>query len=208
MAYILGFIGADGYINKGESFVRIALKERDVDILEKIKNEVDFTGDIVKSMQKCGDKKFPIVTLCIYSKYAVKDLISLGIVNNKSFIVNMDNIPKEYMIDFIRGYFDGDGTVGEQFSKKSKATMLRARMCSGSEKLLIQTVNHLEELGVKKVKVRKDKEKELYNIEYSQKASKSIYELFYNDDSLIYLDRKKVKFDSILMKMEQQKHTY
>lgn len=205
MGYILGFIGADGYIGKNNSFIRISLQESDIDILNKIKNELEFTGEISKTNQKNSFGEYPIATLCIYSKYVVNDLIKLGIENNKSFTVNMDNIPYEYKIDFIRGYFDGDGSIGEQWSKTSKTPMLRTRICSGSEKLLRQIVEHLESLGVKRVNVRKDKRKELYNIEYSQNASKKIYELFYEDRELISLDRKRFKFIEILNK---QKNTH
>lgn len=130
----------------------------------------------------------------------VKDLIDLGIVNKKSFILTMDKIPDEFKLDFIRGYFDGDGTIGEQWTTKSKTPMMRTRFCSGSKTLANQIVDHLETLGVNRVNVRKDSRKELYNIEYSQNASKKIYELFYGDSSLIYLNRKKNKFDSIIEK--------
>lgn len=205
MAYILGFIGADGYINKNNSFVRISLQRGDIDILDKIKNEIDFTGEVSKSTHRIGDMEYPTATLCIYSKYMVKDLIELGIVNSKSFTITMDKIPYEYRLDFIRGYFDGDGSVGEQWTKSSKIPMLRARICSGSEKLLRDMVNHLEELGVKRVNVRKDSRKELYNIEYSQNSSKRIYELFYDDKTLIFLDRKRNKFEEVLRK---QKNTH
>lgn len=198
MAYIVGFLSADGYIGKDNSFFRIALQEGDIDILEKIKEEIGYTGEIKKTKHKVNEKEFPTATLIVSSKYVVNDLVKIGIENNKSFTTNMDNVPDEYRLDFIRGYFDGDGTVGEQWTKKSKIPMLRVRICSGSEKMLIQIVEHLEKLGVKRVKTHKDPRRNLYDIAYSQNASKQIYKLFYEDESLICLDRKKEKFKDIL----------
>lgn len=48
MAYILGFIGADGSIDKNCIFMKITLQENDIDILEKIKDKIEFTGKISK----------------------------------------------------------------------------------------------------------------------------------------------------------------
>lgn len=47
-------------------------------------------------------------------------------------------------------------------------------------------------------KVRFRCRRNLYDIAYSQNASKQIYKLFYEDESLICLDRKKEKFKDIL----------
>ena len=66
----------------------------------------------------------------------------------------MDKVPSEYKLDFIRGYFDGDGSVGEQWTKKSKIPMLRTRFFSGSEKMMCQIVEELYKNGVPKVGVK------------------------------------------------------
>ena len=40
-----------------------------------------------------------------------RDLIELGGSENKSLTIKFPKVPKEYLSDFIRGYFDGDGCV-------------------------------------------------------------------------------------------------
>ena len=66
--------------------------------------------------------------------------------------------------------------------------------------MMLQVVEELYKHGVPKVNVRKAKNKNLYNIDYSQLSSKKIYNLFYTDNPEIFLKRKKEKFDNILKK--------
>lgn len=202
MAYILGFIGADGYIDKKETFLRIVLQRQDKQILEDIKRELQFTGTVRLGQAKNQTGIFDTSLLLVTSKYMVKDLINLGIVNKKSFILSMDKIPEEFKLDFIRGYFDGDGSVGEQWSKKSQTPMLRTRFFSGSKILMEEIQQYLTNLGVKTVNIRKDTRKELYILEYSQKASLQIYDLFYQNKELICLSRKKEKFESVINRQQ------
>ena len=199
MAYIVGFLSADGYISD-HGYLRITLQEQDIDLLYKINKELDSTYEIKTPMKKCGEKYYPSCELIIFSKHITEDLINIGVTQRKSLTVTMDKVPNEYKLDFIRGYFDGDGSVGEQWAKQSKTPMLRTRFCSGSEKMMVQIVEELHRHGVKKVNVRKSKGKNLYNIEYSQLASKKIYSLFYGDNPEIFLKRKREKFDKILKK--------
>lgn len=201
MAYIVGFLSADGYVsNKGT--LKITLQEKDIELLYKINKELESSYPVKKLLSKCGDKYHPSCELLINSKHMVNDLINIGVTQRKSFTIRMDDIPNKYRIDFIRGYFDGDGSVGEQWSKKSKKPMLRVRIFSGSQKLLYQIVQELYLFHVPMVNVRKSKGKELYNIEYSQKASEIIYNLFYGDNPEIYLTRKRIKFEEILEKQK------
>ena len=105
-AYFLGLLMADGYISTSERFVAVALKESDVEILNKFKESI-------KSEAPLGNKKNctqKILTLC--SKKLVNDLKNLGMTRNKTFTLKFPNIQKEYIRHFIRGYFDGDGYIG------------------------------------------------------------------------------------------------
>ena len=48
------------------------------------------------------------------SQKTVEDLKKLGCVENKSLILTFpteQQVPKEFVYDFIRGYFDGDGSI-------------------------------------------------------------------------------------------------
>lgn len=198
MAYILGFISADGCIKN--NCLKISLQHDDIKLLEDIKNKLKFTGNVKTEISKCKGKEYLTATLSIYSKYLVNTLKDLNITENKSLTINVKGIiPKEYELDFIRGYFDGNGSIGTQYptnSKglRSKTIQIRTRFFTGSKYMAEWIVDTLEKYGVRRVNIHKDTKKELYNIGYSTKASMLIYKLLYKDKEL-YLERKKIKFD-------------
>lgn len=198
MAYIVGFIGADGNISKYNR-LKITLQEQDKQILDDISKALSYSGEINSITIKLNGKVYKACELSIVSKYLAQSLIDIGITPRKSFTLSMSLIPNEYKLDFIRGYFDGDGSIGEQWAKRSKTPCMRVRFATGSETLAYEIVEELEKYGVKRVNISKSKDSQIYNIEYSQKASKKIYELFYKD-ATIFLQRKKDKFDSIIKK--------
>lgn len=106
MAYILGFFAADGsmYINPGGSRY-FSFYSNDLEILEKIRS-------LVESRNKISVRKSKrAYVLQIGSKKVFNDLLRLGLTRNKSKILQFPNIPNEFMRDFVRGYFDGDGNI-------------------------------------------------------------------------------------------------
>lgn len=201
MAYIVGFIAADGYISE-KGYLRISIQRRDRSLLEQINYEMESTYPIKDIVSKIGNREYLTSEICIHSVHLINDLIAIGITPRKSLTINMDYIPPKYRLSFTRGYFDGDGSIGEQKTKCSQIPMLRLRICSGSEKILHQIIEVFQTYGVKSVSVCKRKNRNLYEIAYSQNASKKIYDLFYGNGQTIYLERKKNKFDEIIKKQQ------
>jgi intein-encoded DNA endonuclease-like protein len=112
-AYILGFTYADGNVvqnHKIQQYVfRIGIC--DLDLLEDIKNELQYTGPLYYRPKRT-EKHKDLYTLQIISKKMVEDLIKLDCVPNKTFKIKcMPNISRDLIPHFIRGYFDGDGTI-------------------------------------------------------------------------------------------------
>ncbi len=104
MAYILGFLIADGNVVRDSQSVSIAQKEKY--ILEEIREELESNQPIYKN------KNTEVYILSINSQILKKDLIEIhGVKPNKSSTIEFPYVPKEYMSHFIRGYFDGDGFV-------------------------------------------------------------------------------------------------
>ena len=118
-AYFLGFIFADGWVvYKPESRnyeFGMELQSRDKYILEALNNEIGGVHNIVHKNPEirtikgvsanCGHED----CLRIYSKNIVEDLISHGIVPDKTHNYHIPSFPQEYFFDFLRGYIDGDG---------------------------------------------------------------------------------------------------
>ncbi len=104
--YILGFLYADGSINNG--CLSISLSKKDEEILEFIKNELEFGGNI----RTYSLKKHEYVRLSITSKKMINDLNNLGVIKNKTYeSKKLPTVSKEFLPHLIRGFFDGDGSI-------------------------------------------------------------------------------------------------
>jgi len=64
------------------------------------------------------------------------DLLMLGLQPNKSLIMELPNIPKNYFNFFLRGYFDGDGCVNIYQRKDVNSKVIQVIFVSGSNKFL------------------------------------------------------------------------
>ena len=125
-AYLLGWICSDGYIsrrNKGNSSDRIGLKlaAKDVEILNLFKQELSPDRKIYNETSIKNNKEFKSVKLEIPSNKIVNDLIKLGVCYNKTSKEKLPNIHFSLYPAFIRGYFDGDGSIS--ISKNNKSTV-------------------------------------------------------------------------------------
>lgn len=114
-AYWLGFMYADGYIvnnenRYGEDEFGITLAEDSLDSIEKFKASLKATNPIrYDNSKKVGQK---LVKLVMHSQKTVNDLIDKGVVKQKSLILQPPTkVPEELIHHFIRGFFDGDGSL-------------------------------------------------------------------------------------------------
>lgn len=113
-AYVLGFLYADGnnYVKGVHSYeVSIKLQAEDKIILEKFRDLLSplSTIDLVKDANVSG----VYYRLRINSKKLTQQLTKLGCVQAKSLILQFPNWLTNLKLQqhFIRGYFDGDGSL-------------------------------------------------------------------------------------------------
>lgn len=180
--YLIGFLAADGCIQKDGS-IKIGLSSIDKPFLEKIRNILHSNYPIRVYLTKDG---FSISEFIFRSENIKKKLAEYGIVNNKTKTFNFPyNLSKEFYIDFIRGYFDGDGTfcMAGQYR--------RASLCGYNQQFLQDVIDILElQYNIPKVKIQKDNRGNTYYFQYSQTSAKKLYELFYKNNPSLYLPRK------------------
>lgn len=103
-AYWLGFIHADGYLN--ERSLEIELKESDIRHLEKF---ADFIMETKRPTIHTRCKKTPTCRICLGCKRLVTKLKEIEVKSANIF----EKIPDELRLYFIRGLFDGDGSIGK-----------------------------------------------------------------------------------------------
>lgn len=106
-AYWLGFIYADGTIDKKRPILRIILHKKDKIILEKFKQFLNATHPVLEFSNQRETACFQIV-----SKKLIGRLNLLGVYPQKTKEIMFPYfLPEKYYSDFIRGYFDGDGSL-------------------------------------------------------------------------------------------------
>lgn len=202
MAWLLGFLAADGNVSKDKNIIKIALAEKDREILEKIKKLVDIENPI---SEYTNSKGYDVVSLSWSSKQHKKDLNKYGIIPNKTYKISPPyQLNKKYWIDYIRGYFDGDGSISLIKNPNERGNgNLRWQICSVKKDFLVWIVDFLyEEYEIPKVNVHCDNNRitPLYYFQYSSSATRKIYSILYTDNS-IFLKRKKLHFEEILKKV-------
>lgn len=110
-AYWLGFIVADGTISKDG--YKTSITSKDLEILEKFKAAIKSGHKIttVNTFDKRTNKNYKRYLIQICSKDFVKNIIKHGVTNRKSYTCDFPKIKNKYVLDFIRGLFDGDGSI-------------------------------------------------------------------------------------------------
>ena len=199
MAYVLGFIYADGniiYTKRNTWFWSIQITDKE--ILEKIKMEMCSSHVISERNNGFNHKK--IYRLQVGSKEMCNDLLRLGLTERKSKTILLPRIPKKYFPDFLRGYFDGDGGVwfGSKNKKiRSSVDVLSTYFTSGSEIFLVKLRDKLSKMGV--IGGSLVKKKRGFDLKYSIRDSLILYKIMYNRKGLsLFLNRKKDRFEKYM----------
>lgn len=122
-AYTLGFIYSDGNVQKDFRSWRIALKYDDKIILDKIKEDIKYAGELRFIKEREYKKKNGEMStassqylLEVGRKKMCYDLVKLGCVPNKTWTIRFpteEQVPREFLSDFCRGYWDGDGSISK-----------------------------------------------------------------------------------------------
>ena len=190
-AHWLGFIAADGNVmhsNKRHS-LHIGLKSDDYTHLIKFKKSISANYPVLIRDYASKGKISKIARIDIHSKQITSDLCSCGIIPNKTKQLDWNtltnNIPKNLIVHFVRGYFDGDG------SWKLSKNYLTFNISSASKTPFIDNfkkwISSQIELNANKIYTRKDGYR---SIEYSGRDQCiRIYNLLYSNCT-IKLDRK------------------
>jgi len=118
-AYLLGFFVADGciyqHINKKSWYFEVGVQEKDKYIIELYQKEIAPKAKIYYTEKKVGANQW---RFRINSTQIAKDIQKLGYPKRKTYAdLSLPDIDKQLIPHFVRGYFDGDGTVGLYISK-------------------------------------------------------------------------------------------
>lgn len=197
-AYWLGLLFADGcvmYLSDRKSWrIQLTLMPQDKYLLEKflkdigsnlkVKTYINNTG-----FQKKDGSEHRMSVATVHSKKMAKDLQKYGVIPNKSLKVNkIPSIPENLIRHFIRGFFDGNGSV--TYGKYKDCKTPRFLFYSTYDFCESLSTYFNEKIGLVKVNVVKQKQYKVSFITYGSFSSvQKLYNFLYKD-ATIFMKRK------------------
>ncbi len=190
-AYLRGFIYADGNICcdnvKGRYKLNFTISEKDVWHIFKIKEVMESHHKIGKYKYPCN--RDPYYTLDIAGKDLVMQLISHGLVPRKSLVLKPPvTVPAYFIPHFIRGCFDGDGSI--HITRGGVPVM----SVVGTREMMEFINQHFYKFHPHGVNVTKHKM--IYAVTYKSTTAVKFMDYIYQD-AVLCLNRKKDKCDRV-----------
>lgn len=215
-AYFLGLIYADGNVIKSKKWESYSLSfcqsEKDKDIIIKLQNALETNRKITTLIY--GTNKY--YEISINSKKIFFDLEKYGVTPNKSLVLQFPTfIPDDLMPHFIRGYFDGDGSIWE--GKRKKMVVKNERKPGTTRERIVHNVKFnftgsntfipflqeylIKHCGFSKTKLNYSKSKEEHKYCYMEYSGRrNVYKLYkyMYSTATIFGERKYNKFKKII----------
>lgn len=200
-AYWLGFIYADGFVHNKQYKFGIELSSIDRSHLEKFSKELNSNIRIKERERVSFGKLRKFSRIEIKNKTMVRDLYRLGVKNGKTYNVKFPDksiLSKEYVHDFIRGVFDGDGTVCVY--KNGMYLSVEASLVSAS----IDFLNGIKHIlytmyGIESNIYKKGESEKIYILRIFKKreCKRFIEKIYFNSNEENRLDRKYKKVKEV-----------
>ena len=181
--YMLGYLEADGSFKIDKETIRVYFQttDKDISFLEKLKQTVGYSGKLGISKNIANKKIYYKARFTVSSKAWKKDLDKIGYRNNK-----IPDIPDSLIHHYIRGYFDGDGSI--YFEKQSLKN--KSNFVFSSQKLAEQFKDILDSKGIRSSNIhKKSNSNQCWYFTLSYKQTEKLREFMYQGGSL-YLERK------------------
>lgn len=192
-AYFLGLLYVDGNNFVNNYLITLPLKETDSEILLKF---LEFLETDISLKDRIFDNAEPQKAAIITNKHLSQKLQELGVVNNKTFKITFPEwLNPQLYSHFIRGYFDGDGSIFLNRKDYCFSIVGTIKLLTRIQEILIK------ECSLTKTKLDNrtpERQTNIRNLRYSGNVQlQRIFNYLYND-ATIYLTRKYDKFKEVL----------
>lgn len=210
MAYVLGVICTDGNLCPGRirepwrakstsTIPRISVFQKDPELLEKVLHLMECDAKLIFHKERIYGNTKAGAGYCFHvtNEKVYDDMVNLGLTPNKSLTMQFPNMPNEFVRHFIRGCWDGDGSVYiEKIINKTGASFV-----SGSFDFVEAMIIHLVNAGFpsRTIHCHRHSSKSYY-FKFTGSQVPMLYHYLYDDvPSTEYLQR---KFDLFRLSLE------
>lgn len=204
-AYYLGLIASDGSVSdrskkykNSQNTLQITLKSDDGYVLEYFHKELNTKRVCYKNSIK-NTRTFQIA-----SNKICNDLSKYGIIFNKTWNMNIVNVPYKFISSFLLGYFDGDGSI---YINKNKNTIASTNISISGTESSIKSIRYFLDLLNLKYSIIQDKRSNkyrgnFYSIVFKNTTEKYCFLKTIYSTNCICLNRKKDLSLKLIEKIE------
>lgn len=192
--YWAGFLAADGYIEGDRNRIGLGLQKQDRQHLVKFQTALGSSHDICPFMQDTAYR------IRFNSETMVKDLKNIfNITPAKTFTYALPDFEDQYlMLEFMRGYIEGDGHI-----EKTASGKLRLHLCSARKELLDEFIEICSLLIYRPIlqtpTLKVNKKGQVYSVTFTVQDSLELLALIYkNSTTATRLDRKYAVVSSVI----------
>ncbi len=192
-AYAIGLIASDGNLSKDGRHVIFVSKDD-----EQITNfccalRVDTSVGCTYSGKNVRAYRVQLGDVLFYNF-----LLSIGLMPNKSKVIEKILVPDEFFFDFLRGCFDGDGCVYSYWDKRWRTSFMFYMSIASASRVFIDWIRHeiqcrLGTLG----HMTTDKDVTYFQLKYARADSLILIKAMY-ERAERSLTRKRLKIEGIL----------
>jgi hypothetical protein len=203
-AYYLGFIAADGCVYKrknnvnSQKWLSIKINQKDEELLIKFLAYLNSGNIIHRNSRKCKYYISVYSNMQIVSDKLCNDLYKYNILPNKTYSYKPTYLPDNLIFHFIRGYFDGDGSIScskKQYYKPSSYNIT----FTGNKDTMTYFKYLLSNYDIKGVLHKDTRKGNTYDLHISNTKSKyKFINLIYEDCKDLCLYRKKNLSDKFI----------
>ena len=200
MSYVLGYVTADGCIavskDRKKNPFTLNITSAEKKHLCRLRNALGSEHKIGK--KSGGSSNIIAYQLQIRNPIITKDLINLGISPRKTYNLNPIKVPDKYFPDFVRGFFDGDGSV--YIYEVNRAPQIKASFCSSSLSFIAKLNQDLcrkIEIALKTIHGGKSKRRKipLYYVDFYIDDCEKLAKFMYGNNPTLYFPRKRRVFE-------------
>jgi hypothetical protein len=135
MAYAIGLIATDGCLSKDGR--HLEFNSKDLDQVETFKKCLGLSNTITRKVSGYTKRK-DYFHIQFGDKLFYVWLLGIGLSSKKSKTLAILRIPDAYFIDFLRGCFDGDGTIWCFWDTRWKSSLLVASAFASASPMFLE----------------------------------------------------------------------
>ncbi len=202
-AYIVGLITSDGCLAKNNSIINITSK--DLELIEKVKKDFNLSNKVGRKGSGSVKGK-PYYVIQFGDVNFCEFLNSIGIYPKKSKTIKKVDVPDKYFFDFLRGYFDGDGSTYSYLDKRWKSSfMFYTSFVSASGVFINFIRDRIFSFLHIKGHLTYVKNTTQVQLKYAKSESLILVDKMYENNPELYLLRKRLKINEILSTIASNK---